>query len=1674
MNDSSKFSRRELLKGGLAVGVSTVANDSVPSVLPSVRSGEGWITLHHKNETLFELRADWFDGAPSIWLEEGSIGRIAFGLEGAHHRDLDLAADSTFELWEGPFGIAVAIHHHGLGIQFRGSVRDWLTDTGLAGYLGSVKTLADFACGRVVVKPGAAFLRSNASILFDGKTCISIPTRGMVVESTGAILHRDSKLLMRRAEQNWVLDAPRGDWSYDREEFLDTALLDRKRILFSSSGEFEIVPNQQIVGTDGEPLRFVMRDAAYSVDLANGDAELTAQLARANGVKFGPLRLGLDAPQNGPALRAGDKGCCVVAQGCWTGRIDTALVLPTSETSPWNVTLLSDKGKAQAYSDASLLIAGKTPQVKGRVQFRVLRPKDGLDVSFRMTNVKIVSVLGAFPEITIEHGGEDEFPLLIADLPAQAMIQEPILVSSAVDGDDCTNGATPPDKPGTRLSAPTRVSMRLIAKEDERIPLNLETLLQWARYPLFLDGRATQVPKEQPEGDQPKPVPPCVTEIVAPAGLSISPDESHAVFSSNAVRTDGPISQLWTARLSRRLDPVVGTSASGAATHFPVTTDRRPLLRPIHRHTLSDAAKMVLDDDDLKSIVSNLAGSSAPAKHCVLSSQGAWLDFGAQWPPPQTASADDRTSFQDKIAGAVEQSAQITFAARLCPSGHRVTVVKAAKLQWCRESPTSPVIAKYVERFKIVYENPTTISYSFFRTNPATQKNVQSPFSSITLIGKETPFLYAGPAESFTKSCSPSQQPVDYWALYESQDGTYKPYAFPVEIIDRANQRHKTTMQMLVACYNRAGDAQYNKTIVDWYSSDQRAYVDLHGERVAYAIPTKIGNTSYPTNRISLRAVPYVTGALDPLNVPWYPQMTSAEINLEQVSAFSTDQATVIRNCEYAQVYKNAPFDDMAQPPQSNRGEVILKVNNAAPFDFNGALGGGLAKPSSTVVGLGRKLGTLFSSTTADLDAALLKIGQTGMSVADIFGGLGAAASLLGAIDLADILDEVADGVAQASKLPQLAVQQIQDLENDAIVELNKVLAPLLNLPSTSKPIFDVLAAIGGRINSGFAALQGAEQLMVSLVRVLASEQRLQDIKSLVTETVDQSLNAPANNLLNRITLPIIERVQAATVFPGNVLPTLYVLRDYALQNVLSQSSPQVTAFSSNLDAALQTSEADFESTLDSVYASAGQAMQQLLQSAPIQLYAAINTFVSAATSQNVDAIVAALQNLTDSAAAIPTSTDAITTAITAYLDGQVSTLGGQLPGLLQSRTALFTQALNNVPNLGKDAQGNDVLQTIQNALGASGNIIASCSTLISYLDTQISTCRNVISDIVQAGTGLRNAFISQNIDIQQLTTDALALLGVPKKIEVDYTYSTTLHDAGSFVASYDGTAQSTFELNSSVLLDLSAPNPQFDVTAYVKNFRLNLIPSFEFVSIPFQQVSFSWTNGSQPVVDAQLNAKDIQFLGPLNFVANLATLLQLPSGLTAQLSGKGVIVGYNTALPDFEAGAFNIVGLSIYTAVQLNFDGSPLQAIFGFANPNQHFTITYFFLGGGGFLDLQFTPGSGTTDMAVTGAFEVGAMAALDFGVASGRVYAFLGVYFGLGPNDLVLSGYFRAGGEFDILGLISASLEFLMSLTYEDRGGQAWLSGDCEIEVDVHLLFVSESVTLHLHHDFSGTSMD
>lgn len=1720
--DPFQVSRRKFLQGGVAlaaVGKSKLV--SRHSEL-NLATGDNWIQIHCDDALVFELRAEWFAGNASVWGQQAGE-QIAFGIEHSRHSGLDLSADAMFELWKSPLGTQAEIRYPGLGLKFSGSAEQWLSESGIHAFSYSPLTLIDSTDLRVVAAPGLVRLAADGTLHFSSRTETQVHRYDLAFTSYSTLMHPRSAeslraqlepttvIALNRGNERWNLELPRGNWAYENEDqifesvSIETSEHDanrQSRVLFSAPGSqksFRITSASAPTGTDGRSVDLTFVEPRYAIDVGRNSHKFEAQLARSQAMRFGPLRLLLSPPRLRPALQAGSEGCCVVAEAGLVGTIDTAVIAPTDDPDPWDVALLTDEDATDSYAKATIDMAGTNPTLKGALRFRIIRPQDALDICFRITNVALTIGPGPLGRLQLAHNASDpnDYSLLIADLPPQMLIMPSIKSSAMTDTDDCKTNCTPPKNDQGRVSAPSRVSMQFLSSEDPPAVLSVDALLEWARYPLNIAPAALAKPLVI---DDVANIPLWATEIVAPAGFSVSPDENHAFFGSSGVRFDDGITQQWTARLSKRIEPRAQTSAENAATHFPVTPDRRPSLRPILARKLDDSGEYTLHNEDLDLIVKMMRQRSAPARHCVVSSNGAWLNFSGRWPVLGNPEAQNRSAFKETIAGLLEQKVEFVTEAWLVPTGHRVSVVRSGKLQWCREEDahrSTLLVARFVEHYKIIYHLPTKIDYDYLRKDPATQTTVQLPFRSIELIGKETPYLEYSRADAFFKDCGTKNPSIyDYWA-WVSPDPAKPPipFEFPVEIVDRANAQHRTTMKMMLACYEQATTSQvqgaayfYNGSIVNGYNNPSfDPSIDFMQRRVAYASPTQMGNTSYPTRRVRLVAhtVPDLDAAKHNETIPWWPQMKTTDLMLEQVAAFSKPSSSskadqVSRTFEFATVYKKLPFDDVADPHGDNRAEVVLSLvkdsaarNGGKPvqMDFNPGQGGGLAMPSTNVVALARKTGTIFShiADLNNLDTTLTDIGKKGMTVAEMFRNLGRATSLLGAVDIADVLEEVADGVAQASQVPLLAVKQLHELEQGIIGTINETLKPIFDFITQADTFYNICTA---QIDNLKQQLPAAIQVASSLLRVIATEQRPGDIDIIANQGLDTSLNDPARRLSKRIGLSTLQRIQAASSWPpvddggGYILPTLYQARDYALNSALQKPAEAVAK---KLDDALNAGEDQLQKDLDYAYALAGQVVGIVADTLVLKFVNAVRDLVAGITSADVETAIRAFEAVADMAASIPTLDQAAANIRDGISDSLKKTAGACGVTQLQGRAALLSAA---VTQLGASVPVGDA---VNKALAPGGIVETTCSNILKRVLDAVDSANAIVKVFQQTEEQFRQAFVAQQQGIVDAINAVRDLLTIPKHINVHYNYATPLKnsDSGLFIAEFDG-RRAQFNLNSSVLINLDGTPPQFDIAAKVTDFRLKLIPSFPFVIVGFTVARFESHNGAAPSVSCPFDAKNVQLVGPLDFVAGLAQKLHLPDGMMVQITDLGVLIGVNIHLPAITCGAFNIVNISVFTAVKLDFTGGPLRLNFGFANPNQHFTMTYLFLGGGGFVNLEFAPWATTTKpgMAVTAALEAGAMAALDFGIAHGEVHIFAGIYMSLRPADLLLSGYFRAGGEFDVLGLISASIEFLMSLCYENRRGQAWLSGDCEVDIDVHVLFFSETVTLHMHHDFSGSS--
>jgi hypothetical protein len=84
-------------------------------------------------------------------------------------------------------------------------------------------------------------------------------------------------------------------------------------------------------------------------------------------------------------------------------------------------------------------------------------------------------------------------------------------------------------------------------------------------------------------------------------------------------------------------------------------------------------------------------------------------------------------------------------------------------------------------------------------------------------------------------------------------------------------------------------------------------------------------------------------------------------------------------------------------------------------------------------------------------------------------------------------------------------------------------------------------------------------------------------------------------------------------------------------------------------------------------------------------------------------------------------------------------------------------------------------------------------------------------------------------------------------------------------------------------------------------------------------------------------------------------------------------------------------------------------------------------------------------------------------------------GVYFKYQVGDVTgtsmkLTGYLRAGGSVEVLGLISLSVEFYLGFSYTHTDGQgSKVKGDAIVTVEVDILFFHQSVSMTLHREFA-----
>ncbi len=263
---------------------------------------------------------------------------------------------------------------------------------------------------------------------------------------------------------------------------------------------------------------------------------------------------------------------------------------------------------------------------------------------------------------------------------------------------------------------------------------------------------------------------------------------------------------------------------------------------------------------------------------------------------------------------------------------------------------------------------------------------------------------------------------------------------------------------------------------------------------------------------------------------------------------------------------------------------------------------------------------------------------------------------------------------------------------------------------------------------------------------------------------------------------------------------------------------------------------------------------------------------------------------------------------------------------------------------------------------------------------------------------------------------------------------------------------------------------PQISVVCSLRAFDLVLIAPASFIELQFDHIRFSIDSKAKMDVDVLL--KEIKFVGPLSFVETLKDLIPL-DGFSdppyLDISPQGIDAGFDIALPSICVGVLNLSNLSLGAGFTVPFIGQPLSVRFNFCTREQPFLLTVYCFGGGGFFGVTIDP-SGVQILEAS--FEFGAAISIDLGVASGGVEVMAGFYFRMEQDEASLTGYFRLGGHVDVLGLITASLELYLSLTYETSSGKC--TGRAELTIEISVFIFSGSVTVRCERKFAGANGD
>ena len=345
------------------------------------------------------------------------------------------------------------------------------------------------------------------------------------------------------------------------------------------------------------------------------------------------------------------------------------------------------------------------------------------------------------------------------------------------------------------------------------------------------------------------------------------------------------------------------------------------------------------------------------------------------------------------------------------------------------------------------------------------------------------------------------------------------------------------------------------------------------------------------------------------------------------------------------------------------------------------------------------------------------------------------------------------------------------------------------------------------------------------------------------------------------------------------------------------------------------------------------------------------------------------------------------------------------------------------------------------------------------------------LADLLKAVDDLLDPSLAPILTTQRLPNQIATTLSFAPK--VPKTYSAL----GGFISlTFNGDQTQALVLNATIVMPLTGGDPQVTIHGELNTFTLSLA---SVVGITINQIAFDAPAGQKLSVSASMPSTDdngpIEFLGDLSFLNELRKFIPsdgFSDPPSLDVSPDGITAGFSLPIPSIGVGVFSMENINLSAALTLPFfTPNPIRFRFAFCEREHPFNITVSMLGGGGFFGITVGP-DGVEILEA--AIEVGANVSIDVVVASGNVHIMAGVYlkYDMVSTSSQLTGYLRAGGSLDVLGLISASVEFYLGFTYF-FGPPCSIAGEATITIEVHVLFFSASVSATMRREFADPTV-